>query len=31
MVPLSVSFGSEVFYDGGLSKDGYWEKTRGPF
>jgi DegV family protein with EDD domain len=31
MVPLSVSFGSEVFYDGQLSKDEYWEKTRGPF
>jgi DegV family protein with EDD domain len=31
MVPLSVSFGPEVFYDGELSKDEYWEKTSGPF
>ncbi|HUW96375.1 MAG TPA: DegV family protein [Anaerolineae bacterium] len=31
MVPLSVSFGPEIFYDGELSKDECWEKTRGPF
>jgi fatty acid-binding protein DegV len=31
MVPLSVAFGPEVFYDGELSKDEYWEKSRGPF
>ena len=31
MVPLSVSFGPEVFYDGELSKDEYWEKARGPY
>jgi DegV family protein with EDD domain len=31
MVPLSVSFGPEVFYDGQLSQDEYWEKAKGPF
>jgi DegV family protein with EDD domain len=31
MVPLSVSFGPEVFYDGQLSHDEYWEKAKGPF
>jgi DegV family protein with EDD domain len=31
MVPLSVSFGPEVFYDGELSKDEYWEKAKGPY
>jgi DegV family protein with EDD domain len=31
VVPLSVSFGPEVFYDGQLSKDEYWEKAQGPF
>lgn len=31
VVPLSVSFGAEVFYDGELSKDDYWEKTKGQF
>ena len=31
VVPLSVSFGPEVFYDGELSKDDYWEKTKGQF
>ena len=27
MVPLSVSFGPEVFYDGQLSHDEYWERA----
>ena len=31
VVPLTVSFGQEVFYDGQLSKDEYWEKADGPF
>jgi len=31
MVPLSVSFGPEVYYDGQLSQDEYWEKAKGPF
>jgi DegV family protein with EDD domain len=31
VVPLTVSFGPEVFYDGQLSKDEYWEKAQGPF
>lgn len=31
MVPLSVSFGPEVFYNGQLSHDEYWEKAKGPF
>jgi DegV family protein with EDD domain len=31
MVPLSVSFGPEVYYDGELSSDEYWEKAKGPF
>jgi len=31
VVPLSVAFGPEVLYDGELSHDEYWEKTRGPF
>ncbi len=31
VVPLSVAFGPEVFYDGDLSHDEYWEKTKGPF
>ena len=30
VVPLSVSFGSDVFFDGELSNDEYWEKTKGP-
>lgn len=30
VVPLSVSFGAEVFNDGDLSHDGYWEKAKGP-
>ncbi len=29
MVPLSVSFGHEVYYDGQLSHDEYWEKAQG--
>jgi DegV family protein with EDD domain len=29
MVPLSVSFGPEVFYDGQLSSDEYWERAGG--
>jgi DegV family protein with EDD domain len=31
VVPLSVSFGPEVYYDGQLSHDEYWEKAKGPF
>jgi len=31
VVPLSVSFGPEVFYDGQLSKEEYWKKAQGPF
>jgi len=31
VLPLSVAFGPEVFYDGDLSHDEYWEKTKGPF
>jgi len=31
MVPLSVSFGPEIYYDGQLSHDEYWEKAQGPF
>jgi DegV family protein with EDD domain len=31
MVPLSVSFGPEVYYNGQLSQDEYWEKAQGPF
>jgi DegV family protein with EDD domain len=31
IVPLSVSFGPEVYYDGQLSSDEYWEKAKGPF
>lgn len=31
LIPLSVSFGPEIFYDGDLSHDEYWEKTKGPF
>jgi DegV family protein with EDD domain len=31
MVPLSVAFGPEVYYDGQLSPDQYWEKAQGPF
>jgi fatty acid-binding protein DegV len=30
MLPLSVSFGPEVFYDGQLSHDEYWEKANLP-
>jgi DegV family protein with EDD domain len=30
VVPLSVTFGSDVLFDGELSHDEYWEKTRGP-
>jgi DegV family protein with EDD domain len=30
-VPLSVSFGPEVFYDGQLSQDEYWEKAKGAY
>lgn len=31
VVPLSLSFGPEIFYDGDLSPDQYWDKARGPF
>ncbi len=31
VVPLSVAFGPEVFYDGELSHDEFWEKAKGPF
>jgi DegV family protein with EDD domain len=31
MVPLSVAFGPEVYYNGQLSPDQYWEKAQGPF
>ena len=31
MVPLPVSFGPEVYYNGELSQDEYWEKAQGPF
>jgi DegV family protein with EDD domain len=31
VLPLSVAFGPEVFYDGDLPHDEYWEKTKGPF
>jgi len=31
MVPLSVSFGPEIYYNGQLSPDEYWEKAQGPF
>jgi len=31
MVPLSVSFGPEIYYNGQLSQDEYWEKAKGPF
>ncbi|TKJ28700.1 MAG: hypothetical protein CEE40_10915 [Chloroflexi bacterium B3_Chlor] len=31
VVPLSVSFGPEVFLDGELTHDEFWEKTKGPF
>ncbi len=31
MVPLSVSFGPEVFYDGQLSSDEYWERAGGTY
>lgn len=31
VVPLSVSLGSEVFFDGQLSHDEFWEKVDGPF
>jgi DegV family protein with EDD domain len=31
IVPLSVSFGPEVYYDGQLSHDEYWEKAKGPY
>jgi DegV family protein with EDD domain len=31
MVPLSVSFGPEVYYDGQLSHDEYWEKAKGEY
>jgi DegV family protein with EDD domain len=31
VVPLSVSFGSDVLFDGELSNDEYWERTKGPF
>jgi DegV family protein with EDD domain len=31
MVPLSVSFGPEVFYDGQLPHDEYWERANGAY
>ena len=31
VVPLSLSFGPEIFYDGDLSPDQYWDKAKGPF
>jgi DegV family protein with EDD domain len=31
VVPLSVSFGPQIFYDGDLSSDEYWDKAKGPF
>lgn len=31
VVPLAVSFGSEVLLDGDLTHDEYWERTKGPF